>query len=58
MRDFNVAGRDIKTTNLESSKKDRHWIWNLLKLLSPLIIAAAVYLVYKLSGIKLSDFGL
>lgn len=58
MRDFNVAGRDIKTTNLEPPKKDKSWVWNLLKLLSPLIITAVVYIVYKLSGIKLSDFGL
>ena len=58
MRDFNVAGRDIKTTNLESPKKDEKWVWKFLKLLSPLIIATIAYGVYKLSGVKLNDFGL
>lgn len=58
MRDVNISGRDISTVNYEQPKENGGWIKLTVKIAAPVIIAAILYLIYKLTGIKLSDFGL
>lgn len=58
MRDVNISGRDVNTVNFERPKENGGWIKLVVKIAVPVIIAAILYLIYKLTGIKLSDFGL
>jgi len=56
MRDLNIAGRDVKTSNITNASKKQSFLSKIKWILAPLILAVLVYLIYRLTGINLSEF--
>jgi len=60
MRDLNVAGRDIKTvTTSPEEKKEGKLLQKIIKpLLVSIILALFCYVIFRITGVNLSEFKL
>lgn len=60
MRDVNIAGRDVNTYNTSSEKKEKgKWLLAVVKyVIAPVLVVAILYVIFRWTGINLSDFKL